>query len=144
MGTLKMLSKITLLVIPMSYPCYYTNLCPHKPHKHGHTQTHTHKKTVWESLRNWPCDVRKGQSMPVSRRLCSSVIMCCVCESNYMSVCMHLCVCADSKGMWTTEWQWCKTEELENSTLMAIKIREGETERVNIQYIQYSNPVQYL
>ncbi len=30
-----------LLVIPMSYPCYYTNLCPHKPHKHAHTQ-HTH------------------------------------------------------------------------------------------------------
>ncbi len=29
-----------LLVIPMSYPCYYTNLCPHKPHKHAHTHTH--------------------------------------------------------------------------------------------------------
>uniref|UniRef100_A0A672LTU3 calcium/calmodulin-dependent protein kinase n=1 Tax=Sinocyclocheilus grahami TaxID=75366 RepID=A0A672LTU3_SINGR len=26
----------------MSYPCYYTNLCPHKPHKHAHTHTHTH------------------------------------------------------------------------------------------------------
>ncbi len=26
-----------LLVIPMLYPCYYTNLCPHKPHKHAHT-----------------------------------------------------------------------------------------------------------
>ncbi len=32
-----------LLVIPMSYPCHYTNLCPHKPHKHAHTHTHTHK-----------------------------------------------------------------------------------------------------
>ncbi len=31
-----------LLVIPMSYPCNYTNLCPHKPHKHVHTHTHTH------------------------------------------------------------------------------------------------------
>ncbi len=31
-----------LLVIPVSYPCYYTNLCPHKPHKHAHTHTHTH------------------------------------------------------------------------------------------------------
>ncbi len=31
-----------LLVIPMSYPCHYTNLCPHKPHKHApHTHTHT-------------------------------------------------------------------------------------------------------
>ncbi len=29
---------------PMSYPCHYTNLCPHKPHKHApppHTHTHT-------------------------------------------------------------------------------------------------------
>ncbi len=32
-----------LLVIPVSYPCHYTNLCPHKPHKHAHTHTHTHK-----------------------------------------------------------------------------------------------------
>ncbi len=36
-----------LLVIPMSYPCHYTNLCPYKPHKHApppppHTHTHTH------------------------------------------------------------------------------------------------------
>ncbi len=29
-----------LLVIPMSYPCHYTNLCPHKPHNHAHTHTH--------------------------------------------------------------------------------------------------------
>ncbi len=34
-----------LLVIPMSYPCHYTNLCPHKPHKHAHTHTHTHTST---------------------------------------------------------------------------------------------------
>ncbi len=31
-----------LLVIPMSYPCHYTNLCPHK---HAHTHTHTHTDT---------------------------------------------------------------------------------------------------
>ncbi len=38
-----------LLVIPMLYPCHYTNLWPHKPHKHApppppppHTHTHTH------------------------------------------------------------------------------------------------------
>ncbi len=31
-----------LLVIPVSYPCHYTNLCLHKPHKHAHTHTHTH------------------------------------------------------------------------------------------------------
>ncbi len=35
-----------LLVIPMSYPCHYTNLCPHKPHKHAHTHTHTHTHTI--------------------------------------------------------------------------------------------------
>ncbi len=35
-----------LLVIPMSYPCHYTNLCPHKPHKHAQTHTtHTHSHT---------------------------------------------------------------------------------------------------
>ncbi len=36
-----------LLVIPMSYPCHYTNLCPHKPHKHTHTHTHTHTKLTF-------------------------------------------------------------------------------------------------
>jgi len=36
-----------LLVIPMSYPCHYTNLCPHKPHKHAHTHTHTHTHTKY-------------------------------------------------------------------------------------------------
>ncbi len=45
-----------LLVIPMLYPCHYTNLCPHKPHKHAqaymHTdrQTHTHTHTQTETL----------------------------------------------------------------------------------------------
>ncbi len=33
------------LVIPMLYPCHYTNLCPHKPHKHAPTHTHTHTHT---------------------------------------------------------------------------------------------------
>ncbi len=39
-----------LLVIPMSYPCHYTHLCPHKPHKHAHTHTHTHTHTCWVSM----------------------------------------------------------------------------------------------
>ncbi len=34
-----------LLVIPMSYTCHYTNLCPHKPHKCAHTRTQTHTHT---------------------------------------------------------------------------------------------------
>ncbi len=33
--------NLLLFVIPVSYPCHYTNLCPHKPHKHAHT-THPH------------------------------------------------------------------------------------------------------
>ncbi len=53
-----------LLVIPMSYPCHYTNLCPHKPHKHAHTHTHTHTHThiliklhcttYWIQATYWP------------------------------------------------------------------------------------------
>ncbi len=43
------------IVIPLSYPCYYTNLCPHKPlnrphtppHTHTHTHTHTINVNVW-------------------------------------------------------------------------------------------------
>ncbi len=46
-----------LLVIPMSYPCHYTNLCPRKPHKHAHTHTHTHTHTAGAATRhrewNW-------------------------------------------------------------------------------------------
>ncbi len=40
-------NKILLFLIPMSYPCHYTNLCPHKPHTHTHTHTHarTHART---------------------------------------------------------------------------------------------------
>ncbi len=33
------------IVIPLSYPCHYTNLCPRKPHKPAHTHTHTHTHT---------------------------------------------------------------------------------------------------
>ncbi len=47
-GHWKCLINHLLLVIPMSYPCHYTNLCPHKPHKHApthHTHTHTHTHT---------------------------------------------------------------------------------------------------
>ncbi len=40
-----------LLVIPLLYPCHYTNLCPHKPHKHAHTHTHTHTHVGFYGLR---------------------------------------------------------------------------------------------
>ncbi len=34
-----------LFVIPMSYPCHYTHLCPHKPYKHfTHTQMYSHTR----------------------------------------------------------------------------------------------------
>ncbi len=54
-----------LLVISMSYPCHYTNLCPHKPHKHVHTHTHTH--THREHI--YCCSARGavGSSVPCSR-----------------------------------------------------------------------------
>ncbi len=34
------------IVIPLSYPCHYTNLCPHKPHKPAHTHTLTHSLSL--------------------------------------------------------------------------------------------------
>ncbi len=40
------------LVIPMSYPCHYTNLCPHKPHKHAHTHTHVLLTVLMERYQN--------------------------------------------------------------------------------------------
>jgi len=45
MGTLKMSSYITFSLQYLSYPCHYTNLCPHKPHKHAQTHTHTRTHT---------------------------------------------------------------------------------------------------
>ncbi len=41
-----------LLLIPISYPCHYTNLCPHISQERAHTHTHTHTHThipVWPS-----------------------------------------------------------------------------------------------
>ncbi len=40
------LIKHLQIVIPLSYPCYYTNLCPHKPHKPTHTHTHAHTHII--------------------------------------------------------------------------------------------------
>ncbi len=62
-----------LLVIPMSYPCHYTNLCPHKSHKHAHTHTHTHTHRP-KSLNNslaiilWKCSVRKRALFTMSNQ----------------------------------------------------------------------------
>ncbi len=52
-----------LLVIPMSYPCHYTNLCPHKPHKHAQTHTHTHTHT---RTRAHLCCLRPTITSPLS------------------------------------------------------------------------------
>ncbi len=45
------------LVIPMSYLCHYTNLCPHLSQTHTHTHTHTHTVyiyiSVWWFKRLW-------------------------------------------------------------------------------------------
>ncbi len=75
-----------LRVIPMSYPCHYTNLCPHKPHKHAHTHTHTHtllyldhenefpSLVVWDGLAGdeTSCADCVGQSGAWSTNLCIS------------------------------------------------------------------------
>ncbi len=54
-----------LLVIPMSYPCHYTNLCPHKPHKHAHTHTHTHTHTTLCTSMVWsPYPPARSSSPP--------------------------------------------------------------------------------
>ncbi len=53
-----------LLVIPMSYPCHYTNLCPHKSHKHAHTPhthtppTHTHMHAYTRCVSIFHGDIR--------------------------------------------------------------------------------------
>ncbi len=47
-----------LLVIPVLYPCHYTNLCPHKPDKHAHTHTHTHTKDA-NTIRKYKIIIKK-------------------------------------------------------------------------------------
>ncbi len=66
-----------LLVIPMSYPCHYTTLCPHKPHKHAHTHTHTHTHT-----HSHTCNTRKQWN---SR---SSLICVLICPCSLFAHCM--------------------------------------------------------
>ncbi len=58
-GHWNVLMNHLLLVIPMSYPCHYTNLCPHKPHKHAHTHTHTH--TLLDVVASDLCSFRSLQ-----------------------------------------------------------------------------------
>ncbi len=40
-----------LPVIPVSYPCHYTNLCPHMSQQHAHTHTHTDTQSVISSTK---------------------------------------------------------------------------------------------
>ncbi len=66
-----------LLVIPVSYPCHDTNLCPHKPHKHAHTHTHTHTDTAGPCRDLWRgrCSKYKGaHETRVFIGLCSLLI----------------------------------------------------------------------
>ncbi len=37
------------VVIPLSYPCHYTNLCPHKPYNQAHTHTRIGGDAQWSS-----------------------------------------------------------------------------------------------
>ncbi len=42
------------IVIPLSYPCHYKNLCPHKPPKPVNTFTHLKEQVCWvESEPDW-------------------------------------------------------------------------------------------
>ncbi len=53
MGTWgKVLISHLLLVIPMSYTCHYTNLCPRMSQKRAHTHKHTHTYCV-SILEGW-------------------------------------------------------------------------------------------
>ncbi len=59
-----------LLVIPMSYPCHYTNLCPHK-HAHTHTHTHTHRERVRvPSCPSRSCLIDETLSLQLSQLMC--------------------------------------------------------------------------
>ncbi len=59
-----------LLVIPMSYPCHYTNLCPHKPHKRAHTHARTHARTHAHTHTHFIAMLH--QSLCVPQLLCST------------------------------------------------------------------------
>ncbi len=57
-----------LLVIPMSYPCHYTNLCPHKPHHTPHTHTpHTHTHTHTHTTPHTTHNTHTHTSIPSSQ-----------------------------------------------------------------------------
>ncbi len=59
-----------LLVIAVSYPCYYTNLCPHKPHKHAHTHTHTpHTPHTHTHTHTHTPDLSSKSGSPSSERI---------------------------------------------------------------------------
>ncbi len=69
-----------LLVIPMSYPCYYTNLCPDKPHKHAHTHTHTHTEQNYNILHFFFAEIiHPPYRCGISRCLLDSMIIAQVC-----------------------------------------------------------------
>ncbi len=76
------LIKHLLLVIPVSYSCHYTNLCPHKPHKHvhmcihtlTHTHTHTHTLRVSSRAQRRECVEYKSPLDWPQRALISSVV----------------------------------------------------------------------
>ncbi len=81
-----------LLVIPMSYPCHYTNLCPHKPHKHAHTHTHTHLHTYTHT---------HTHTLTILNQINSWAAGLCDGKQNSSGVCE--CVCAqiqETRGLW--------------------------------------------
>ncbi len=81
-----------LLVIPMLYPCHYTNLCPHKPHKHVCVCV-----CVCACVCVCVC-VCVCECVGVRACVCACVRACmrvCVCECVCVGVraCVHVCAC---------------------------------------------------
>jgi len=81
-----------VLVILMSYPCHYTNLCPHKPHKHAYTHTHTHTLQVVKCVSQY-LSINQADGINATTVLRCSVCVCvCVCVCACVRVCMYACV----------------------------------------------------
>ncbi len=67
-----------VLVIPMSYPCHYTNLCPHllqkgtDTHTHTHAHTHTHTPLMYKQKHSvtpeWEEVYERGRRKIVERQ----------------------------------------------------------------------------
>ncbi len=89
-----------LLVIPMSYPCHYTNLCPHKPHKHAHTHTHTHTHPHSHTHTHTNRDLRKQCCSIPKHSLWRSFLINLIALDEYCLLCDELHMLLYCKSLW--------------------------------------------